>query len=99
MEYLNVDDGVNFWEIINIGPNTVEKYLTNLLLTKVFVKLKKGVFKKLRDKENIIRTVRLRASRFFQTIKKTINSRKISYKRPIVYSSDDYNHLSSQEAS
>ena len=28
---LNVDGGVNFWEIIKIGPDTVEKYLTNYL--------------------------------------------------------------------
>ena len=31
--------------------------------------------------------------------KKTIISRKISLKRSIVYSTDDYNHASSQEAS
>ena len=30
-EYLDVDGGVNFWETINIGPDTGEKYLTNFL--------------------------------------------------------------------
>ena len=31
LEYLNVDGGVNFWEIIDIRPDTAEKYLTNIL--------------------------------------------------------------------
>ena len=43
LEYLNVDNGVDFWEIIKSGPDTVEKYLTNLLsfyyiVTRIFKK-------------------------------------------------------------